>query len=428
MADPFLEIADRSQVIRAVAGLPDFRRTDDRISFLDASGLGRFLPGIDWEGASRSVARKLVTRLERYGHLPDRPTYHALGALLESILGLGDLPPDEAGALASVVVRYSLIADPDHLDRLRAEHGIDAAAVREVAPESSAPRARAEGAEEGPRFDPAIPDTLTFGDQKGTEALETVLNTVDNFLDIQSLLGAVYSGQAVCRIEHPLGKALGTGFLLGPDLLLTNQHVLKNAGYLAEAVARFDYVKDASGVGSHGRTFELVPGFYHSSPPEELDWALVRLAGEPLAEIAAQGDELELDPIALAKLGKHRGYLLPAPKGAIFNDLRRVNILQHPSGEPLKVVLTQNYVIRSTETRVHYVADTMKGSSGSPVFNERWQVIALHHSGSPYPEPVGPAEDEWKTKYRVNEGIPMKAILEDLKARQLDRYLPRPPV
>lgn len=428
MADPFLEIADRSAVIQAIAGLADFRRTDDRVSFLDSSGLGRFLPGIDWEGSSRSVARKLVTRLERYGHLPERSTYHALGALLEAILGLGDLPPEEAGELASVIVRYSLIADPDHLDRLRTEHDVDAPAVREIPPEDRAPRARADDAEEGPRFEPQIPDTLAFGDKRGTEALETVLNTVDNFLDVQSLLGAVYSGQAVCRIEYPLGKARGTGFLLGPDLLLTNQHVIKSAEHLPETVARFDYVKDSSGVGSKGRVFHFVPDFYHSSPAEELDWALVRLDGEPLAEIAAEDDERSLDPIALARLGKHRGYLLPAPKGAIFDDLRRVNILQHPSGQPLKVVLTQNYVVRSTEDRLHYVADTMRGSSGSPVFNERWQVIALHHSGSPYPEPEGPAEDEWKTKYRVNEGIPMRAILEDLTARRLDRLLPSPPI
>ena len=111
----------------------------------------------------------------------------------------------------------------------------------------------------------------------------------------------------------------------------------------------------------------------------------------------------------------------------ILVEDQRVNILQHPNGQPMKVVMTQNYVCHTTETRVQYVADTMAGSSGSPVFNNRWEVVALHHSGSPYPpEAVADkVKKAWKGRFRVNEGVLMKAILKDFKAKGIDNHLPQ---
>jgi V8-like Glu-specific endopeptidase len=110
-----------------------------------------------------------------------------------------------------------------------------------------------------------------------------------------------------------------------------------------------------------------------------------------------------------------------------FTEHSRVNIIQHPDGQPLKVVMTQNYVVYKTDSRVQYVADTMNGSSGSPVFNHKWEVVALHHSGRPYPPEslTEAAKKAWKGRFRVNEGIPMKAILQDFKDKGIDRYLPR---
>jgi endonuclease G len=87
--------------------------------------------------------------------------------------------------------------------------------------------------------------------------LEQVIHDEDNFLDVSLLAGAVNSAKAVCLVEIPLGQPVGTGFLIGPDLLLTNQHVLKKREYLGEAVARFDYAADSSGVACEGSVFEL---------------------------------------------------------------------------------------------------------------------------------------------------------------------------
>jgi V8-like Glu-specific endopeptidase len=228
----------------------------------------------------------------------------------------------------------------------------------------------------------------------------------------------------VARVEIPEGTPKGTGFLVGRDLLLTNQHVLKEKGCLEEAVARFGYMNDASGVASVGKVVPIQPDFYFASPAQDLDYALVRLQEKPIENLATV-DELRQKSMAeLARIGKHRGYLVLAPR--LLSEYRRVNIIQHPAGNPLKVVMTQNYVVHRTDTRVQYVAETMNLSSGSPVFNERWEVVALHHSGSPYPaEPFSDTiKKTLKGSFRVNEGIPMRAILEDFKFKGIDRYLP----
>lgn len=123
----------------------------------------------------------------------------------------------------------------------------------------------------------------------------------------------------------------------------------------------------------------------------------------------------------LIRMGRHRGYLPVVPQFIALNQ--RINILQHPRGAPLKVVLTQNRVTANmSDTRVHYLADTDDGSSGSPVFNDRWEVIALHHGHKS--RTLGPSSGGGRVAY-VNEGIPMRAILVDLKKKDLERLLPR---
>src|SRR5438445_9734221 len=55
--------------------------------------------------------------------------------------------------------------------------------------------------------------------------------------------------------------------------------------------------------------------------------------------------------------------------------------------------------------KLHYRAPTAPGSSGSPVFNKDWQLVALHHSSvkrMPAPSGTGTVE--------ANEGISIGAI------------------
>ena len=65
--------------------------------------------------------------------------------------------------------------------------------------------------------------------------------------------------------------------------------------------------------------------------------------------------------------------------------------------------------VNANATRVLYQTKTEEGSSGSPCFNESWDVVALHHAGD--------ASYEGFYNPAFNEGIPISTIVERLRAR-----------
>jgi len=334
------------------------------------------------------------------------------------VLDQPDTPGDDARLLAGLIVKYGLVTDHDYLEQLRSQYNLDVTPVRQPDAAAAPPPHNTDLPAE-PAF------VATVADESG---LELIVNSADNFLDIHAMAGAIYCAQAVGRVELPQGTALGTGFLVAPNMLLTNQHVLKTKSFLQQAVVRFDYQLDGEGIASPGRVVAFDPDFYLSSPDTELDFALVKLKEEPLGALRPQpGEErngkriADLPFIEQMRLGRHRGYLLLSP--AMIVEKERVNIIQHPNGNPQKAVLTQNYTIGDmSQTRVQYLADTMPGSSGAPVFNRRWEVVALHHSGGPHPPQKlsNSLQSTLKGHYRFNEGIPMRAIMPEI-----ERFLPR---
>jgi endonuclease G len=312
--------------------------------------------------------------------------------------------------MAGLIVRRGLVRDPAYIETLRGRYGIADHAPPPPPGEARAPAPVADGFPAPPAFTPQIADA---------DALERIITSEDNFLDIHLLQGALYAARAVARVEIGQDSPQGTGFLVGPDLFLTNCHVLPRADLLKEVTLRFDYTEDALGSRSAGATYRLAPDCYHASPPEALDYALVRVAGRPLAALRPDPGTTDLSVANLIRLGKHLGYLVLL--GDMIAAGQRVNLVQHPRGLPLKVVLTQNRVVADmTATRVQYLADTINGSSGAPVCSRTWEVVALHHAGTPYPPNQANAKGQpWRGQFVANEGIPARAILADLTARGL---------
>jgi V8-like Glu-specific endopeptidase len=85
-----------------------------------------------------------------------------------------------------------------------------------------------------------------------------------------------------------------------------------------------------------------------------------------------------------------------------------VNIIQHADGLPKQIALYHNVVTYVNGNRVQYLTDTLPGSSGSPVFDSRWRVVAVHHSGGWLTEPNS------KHRYYRNEGININAVIQGL--------------
>ena len=258
MADQFLSLTDRQQLAKALANIYDLQMGPGvRASFLKAAGLGRFVTAVNLAAeAPRFFATELVTRLEPFGMLPavpSQPPYHALGALVDYARQVSERPED-ARFLAETMVKYQLIADSLYLEQLKTEYQLAVEPVRQADAAFAVPTDPPAPADE-PAFDPVV------GDQS---ELELIVNSEDNFIDIDMLAGAIYTAQAVGRIELPKGRAHGTGFLVGPDLMLTNYHVFKNKEMLASAVVRFDYHANADGATTQGRVYEFQPDFYLS--------------------------------------------------------------------------------------------------------------------------------------------------------------------
>jgi V8-like Glu-specific endopeptidase len=410
MADPVLSTDERNGLVKFLTSLDAFTgEARGRSDFVRSAGLSKFVPGIAWAGPPITVAGNLVDVLNTHGFLVENPNYHALAKLLVYCLDYPLVGTEDVKNLATLIVRHGLVRDPAYIENLRRTYGIGEPPPPDVQiPDVSASL-----------VPPIAPPHFTVKPSiKDRNALERALSDQDNFLDIYLLIGALYCAQAVGRVEVPEGQAQGTGWLIAPDMLLTNCHVLPKPEYVAEGVVRFGYMRDGSGVKVAGeRVVQLDSDFYHTSPDNQLDYALVRLKERPLVEKMLPTGVGDLSMLDLLRQDKHRGYLMAAPRDIV--NLQPVNIIQHPAQDPLKVVMTRNLVADdATATRVQYYADTKRGSSGSPVFNKLWEVIALHHSGGPYPPESATGETGEDMLYEFNEGIPMKAILADFRIKK----------
>ncbi len=230
---------------------------------------------------------------------------------------------------------------------------------------------------------------------------------------------ALIEGQ-VCRVEVYSGQPpeFGTGFLLGPSVVMTNYHVIesllrpKDPVPPEKLVLRFDYKARADGIATRsGTTYALADNkwlldlspasqYDESGGPgepaaDELDYALLAVKGAP-------GN----DPVGRPIAGQNPA---PPPRGWIdlpqreheFKPNSAVWIMQHPEGGPLKFTMdTQSVMgLNNSRTRVRYKTNTEPGSSGSPCFDADWNLVAVHHSG------------DKRTNADYNEGIPLAAIL-----------------
>jgi V8-like Glu-specific endopeptidase len=252
---------------------------------------------------------------------------------------------------------------------------------------------------EHPVLDPATgpADDLTAplgAGWKGFGAERLVVNGVDTLLGIAFLSLGVERSRSVCRITSTFaaGASHGTASLIGPDLLLTNHHVLHDwddgdrPARLVEAW--FEYELDAAGATRQLSVVRCEPATIDGE--RENDWAIVRLAAAAPAS-AAVLNLTGADP--------------PRPDDYVF-------IIQHPDGGPKMIGLSHNLVRHVDDDVLQYWTDTKAGSSGSPVFDNRWRVVGLHHRWVAAPEGEGVA-------YR-NQGRRIEPVLAGLQAHGID--------
>lgn len=245
-------------------------------------------------------------------------------------------------------------------------------------------------------------------------AQERIIGSSD-LRDINYLELAVAVARAVCRIR--IGRGAGTGVLVGPRLLLTNNHVLRTPEQALGAEAQFDYQENASGELLPVQAFAFEPSTFFVTD-RLLDFTVVALA-----PTSSKGHPLDRYPWTR---------LNPTLGKAEAGD--PINIIQHPRGGLKQVALRNNEVIVIPNGKpdfLYYTTDTEPGSSGSPCFNDQWEIIALHHSGVPRMEgdtilkkdgtPWNEATDDPAlVDWIANEGARVSAMVASLKKFPLD--------
>ncbi|UYY78113.1 DNA/RNA non-specific endonuclease [Sphingomonas sp. R1] len=202
----------------------------------------------------------------------------------------------------------------------------------------------------------------------------------------------------------------GTGFLIGDGVLLTNHHVLDSAATARTSEAEALYERAATGEDLTPWRFMLEPDrLFYTSPV--LDFSLVAVAARD-----------RTGAFGRSSLGWLP--LLGTPGKAMEGEW--LTIIQHPGGERKQLCVRENQLIKRADDVLWYSTDTQGGSSGSPVFNNDWLLVALHHSGVPETRDgkwqtvdgrdYDPSRDgEDRIKWIANEGIRVSRIVDTLQ-------------
>jgi endonuclease G len=197
-----------------------------------------------------------------------------------------------------------------------------------------------------------------------------------------------------------LKKDTASGVMISDRLLLTNNHTVPTAEAASATTVEFGYERDTSDQPVQPTRFALAPSeFFLADKANDLDYTLVAVG----SRLSGPG---ELRDFGWCPLSAD-------PDKHALGEV--ANIVQHPRGRYKEVVIRENRLVSRPSRVLHYVADTEIGSSGSPVFNNQWRMIALHHWG----EPLLQIEDEngQPVPLKVNEGIRASAIVGELRER-----------
>ncbi|MHA5053893.1 trypsin-like peptidase domain-containing protein [Streptomyces sp. SD15] len=339
-----LDAHDFERLIGILSAMPDFQTVQNRVDFVTDVFAGTprkddVVTSLNLDGTPRAVAVRVVERLQTFGQ--DEPGRETLGVLANKMLAyLGG--GEDAEYLRGLLERYPFTIRPT------ADRGIS----------------------DG-----------WYGRMSFDQVAEKIIGE-NTLRDVAHLELALDAAKAVARIVTP--ASLGTGFMVSPDLLMTNNHVIRDRLTAEKSEYQFNYQLDRYGVGTPVRTCGAkAGGLFHTNA--RLDFTVIELAGVP-------------EGIPALKLRPERS-----------RRDQRVNIIQHPGGHYKKISMQNNFVAYADERILQYTTSTEPGSSGSPVFNNAFEVIGIHHSGGMLTEPNG------RQRYLRNEGISMIAVLADLQ-------------
>jgi S1-C subfamily serine protease len=184
---------------------------------------------------------------------------------------------------------------------------------------------------------------------------------------------ALAARNTVVRIESPIGNPIGTGVFITKDFLLTCNHILTKS-QVQKAWVRFGY--KAGSYESEKDVLELDVITKNS----RFDYALLKIKAQMQQKTISINESTILDS---------------------GQDIR---IIHHPQGNHV-IISDFGQIIKVGEDYIDHNLKTDYGSSGAPIFNHQWELIAIHQGN------VGIGRD---FEPGTTGGIPMRAILNQI--------------
>jgi Trypsin-like peptidase domain len=243
--------------------------------------------------------------------------------------------------------------------------------------------------------------------------LETLI-TGNAALSINYLSRGQRVSKSVCIIEvkNSAGRTLqfGTGFMVSPELLITAGHVLPFKENCVRSIIQFNYEEDENFIPKPDKIFLLDPGlFFYNN--HNLDFALVGV------KQMASDNKTHLSDFGYIKL-------IGKPGIGLIGEY--ATLIYHWGKERKQVLIRENRICDTSDNFINYKAKSSGASSGAPVFNDHWDVFALHHNGTPKKDEKGrtlaidntvwePSMGIDKMQFDFNEGIRISKIIEDLE-------------
>jgi S1-C subfamily serine protease len=182
---------------------------------------------------------------------------------------------------------------------------------------------------------------------------------------------ALKARKSIVRIESPIGNAIGTGVLIANNLLLTCYHIFTKT-QVKQAWARFDYKSENN--NSDRNLFELDTNFIINR--NQPDFALLKIKSQ------VQRKSISIN------------------ENSILDSGEEIRIIHHPQGKPL-LISNLGEIIQVGEDYIDHNLQTDDGSSGAPIFNNQWELIAIHQGN------VGISRD---FEPNTTAGIPIRSI------------------